>query len=120
MEDKYLLDTHVIMQAFNSGLELPEAFYTIAAISKDEILSFHDINEIERSLIDSILEKIDVLEANEEIIENAKLIQSKYNIAVADAVISATAYTYNLTLITNDSTFKELKEINREPFYFVQ
>ena len=119
MEDKYLLDTHVVMQAFNSGLELPEAFYTIAAISKDEVLSYHDISETERAVIDSILEKMETLEASEVIIETAKLLQSKYNMTVADAVIGATAYTNNLILITNDSTFKQVEEINMEPFYFV-
>ena len=120
MEDKYLLDTHVIMQAFNSGLELPKAFYAITAITKDEVLSYHDINETELSAINSLLEKIEILEANEIIIENAKLIQSKYDITTADAVISATAYTNNLTLITNDSIFKQIEEIKIEPFYFIQ
>jgi len=118
MQSRYLLDTNVFVYAFNKGLELPEAYYCTTEISKAEILSFPDITAEEKAYAEELFSNLKILDANETIKTNAKLIGEKYNLTISDATICATAYAYDLTLITNDPTLHQVTEIQIEHFYF--
>ncbi len=119
MQDRYLLDTNVIIYSLKSGLELPEAIYCATEVSKKEILSFYKITEEEKEVILELFSKINILSVNETIKQHAQKIEEKYSIPRADAIICATALSYNLTLITNDQLLHQVKEIKAESFYFV-
>ncbi len=117
---KYLLDTNVIIYSLKSGLELPEAYYFITEISKNEILSHKKITTNEKIFIENIFDQINVVHINNTIKQNASKIAQKYNLTVDDSIICAVAFTKELILITNDKLLHEVKEIKIEPFYFVQ
>lgn len=119
MQDRYLLDTNVIIYSLKSGLELPEAIYCTTEINKKEILSFYKMTPKEKESIEDIFSKINILGVNETIKENAQKIEETYKMTRTDAIISATALTYGLTLITNDQLLHQVKEIKAESFYFV-
>jgi predicted nucleic acid-binding protein len=119
MENNYLLDTYVIIQAINSGLELPAARYFISSVTKDEVLSCSSLTTIDKSAIDEIFKNLYIIEPNDLVVENATILQKKYGMGISDSAICATAYIYNLTLITNDSVLRTANEITIEPFYFV-
>jgi predicted nucleic acid-binding protein len=119
MENNYLLDTYVIVQAINSGLELPAARYFISSVTKDEVLSCDSLNSTDKEAIDNIFKNLHILEPNDLVVENATILQKKYGMSISDSAICATAYIYNLTLITNDSVLRSASEITIEPFYFV-
>ncbi len=119
MKDRYLLDTNVIIYSLKSGLELPEAIYCTTEINKKEILSFHKMTDEEKESIQKMFAKINILSANETIKQNAQKMENNYSIPRADAIICATALTYDLTLITNDQLLHQVKEIKAESFYFV-
>ena len=118
MQNRYLLDTNIIIYSINSGLELPKASYYISSVSYDEIFSYKKMSEIEALSIKNILDKIEVLETNNVIEHNTSQIQKKYELTMADSTICATAHTYSLTLITNDKALHRVTEIETELFYF--
>jgi predicted nucleic acid-binding protein len=119
MQDRYLLDTNVIIYSLKSGLELPEAIYCTTEINKKEVLSFYKMTEEEKAVILELFSKINILGINETIKQHAQEIEQKYSIPGVDAIICATALFYNLTLITNDQLLHQVKEIKAESFYFV-
>ncbi len=118
MQNRYLLDTNIIIYSINSGLELPEASYYISRISYDEIFSYEKMSEQEAISIKKILDKIEVLDTNNVIEHNTSQIQKKYELSEPDSTICATAHTYSLTLITNDKALHKVTEIETELFYF--
>ncbi len=117
---KYLLDTNVIIYSLKSGLELPEAHYFITEITKNEILSYKKITDEDRVMIEEIFNQMHIIHINNTIKENASKIKQKYNLTIDDSIICASAYAKDLTLITNDQLLHKVKEIQIEPFYFVQ
>lgn len=119
MQDKYLLDTNVIIYSLNSGLELPEALYCTTEINRKEVLSFYKMTPEEKETIEELFSKIDVLGVNDTIKQNAEKIEKNYNLPRTDAIICSTALAYGLTLITNDQLLHQVKEIETESFYFV-
>jgi len=118
MENRYLLDTYIIVQSINRGLELGEAKYFISKVTEDEILSCENLSEDDKILIKEVFKKMTIIENNETIKKNVSIFKDKYEITESDAIISSVAYSYNLPLITNDLTFKDIEEIKIEPFYF--
>lgn len=118
MQNRYLIDTNIVIYSINSGLELPEASYYISKISYDEIFSYKNLREEETISLKSVLDKIEILTTNDIIEQNAEKIQNKYKLSKPDSIICATAHTYKLTLITNDNALHKVTEIKRELFYF--
>ncbi len=118
MKNRYLLDTNVFIYAFNKGLELPEAYYYTSSICKNEILSCPKISKSEKESIEEIFKDIQILDQDKSVQKDADTFANRYNLSKPDAIICATAYVYDLTLITNDPTLHQVKEIEIEHFYF--
>ena len=118
MHNRYLIDTNIVIYSINSGLELPEASYYMSRVSYDEVFSPQKMSPAETQSIKNVLDKIEILETNDVIKHNAAQIQKKYKLTTADSTICATSHAYNLTLITNDKTLHQVKEIETELFYF--
>ncbi len=119
MGNRYLLDTYVIVQSIKSGLELPQSNYFISEITPQEIFSCEGLQKSERMALEEIFSTIHILQQNETIIKNAKMLQEKYHLTHPDALQASFALSYNLILLTNDLTFKDVQEITVEPFYFI-
>ncbi len=119
MENRYLLDTYVIVQSIKSGLELPKSNYFISEITPQEIFSCSTLQERERIALEKLFSTIHILKQNETIIKNAKILQKRYNLTNPDALQASFALSYNLILLTNDLSFKNVEEITVEPFYFI-
>jgi len=118
MGNKYLLDTYVVVQSINKGLELGKAKYFISDITKNELFSCENLSKDEKNLLEEILKKMTIIDTDEIVKKNSSIFEEKYELKDADAIISSVAYSYNLPLITNDLTFKDIEEIKTEPFYF--
>ncbi len=119
MHNRYLLDTNVLIYSLNRGLELPEAIYFTTDVTKNEILSYELLTAEDKDLLENIFKQIKTLELNNAIHLNALKLAQKYDLTKSDSIICATAYAYELTLITNDQLLHQVKEIQIEPFYFV-
>lgn len=116
MEQRYLIDTNVIIDNF--GNKLPEKakslLYSIdlnvSAVTKIEVLGWINASQKQLQPLYDFMEIANILPINETVIEKTITIRQTKKIALGDAIIAATALVYNLILISrNTSDFKNIK-----------
>lgn len=117
MEQKYLIDTNVLIDAQMNGLpktgmgfvtEVIDKDFTISFITYIEFLGYKDIARETEDFI----ALANVLEVNKEIIQSCINLRKRKVIRLPDAIIAATAIVRNLTLITrNVSDFKNIPRL---------
>ena len=115
MDQRYLIDTNVIIDNF--GNKLPEnakkLLYSIAitlsAITKIELLGWKDATKEQLQPLYEFMEIAHILPITEAVIEKTIAIRQTKKIALGDAIIAATALVYDLILISrNTSDFKNI------------
>lgn len=114
MEQKYLIDTNVLIGAQMNNLpeagmkfmaEIIDKDFTVSFITYIEFLGYKDITQETEDFI----ALANVLEVNKEIIQTCVNLRKSKIIKLPDAIIAATALSSNLTLITrNVSDFKKI------------
>ena len=115
MEQRYLIDTNVIIDNF--GNKLPEnaktLLYaidlTVSAVTKIEVLGWINATKEQLQPPYDFMEIASVLPINEVVIEKTIGIRQTKKIALGDAIIAATALVYGLVLVSrNTSDFKNI------------
>jgi predicted nucleic acid-binding protein len=119
MEQRYLIDTNVIIDNFGNKLseKAKELLYgidlTVSAVTKIEVLGWINATKEQLQPLYDFMEIANVLPINEAVIEKTITLRQTKKIALGDAIIAATALTYNITLITrNTSDFKNIIGLN--------
>lgn len=119
MEQRYLVDTNVIIDNF--GNKLPEKAktllysidLTISSVTKIEVLGWLNATKEQLQPLYDFMEIANILPINEAVIEKTIEIRQTKKIALGDAIISASALVHNLTLITrNTSDFKSISGLH--------
>jgi len=114
MEQKYLIDTNVLVDAQMGRLSTNGLNFLAKIINEDFIISFITLIEylgykdISKSS-EEFIALAEVIEIDKIIIQNCIELRKKHKIKLPDAIIAATALTYNLILITNNE--KDFKDI---------
>jgi predicted nucleic acid-binding protein len=113
----YLLDTNVIIDFFNA--KLPEKAKKIlldndpliSVITRIELFATTKITEIEKSKLESFIAYAKIFDSiNETIVSSTIYIRQNYRLKLPDAIIAATAITYDLTLLTrNNADFNKIE-----------
>jgi predicted nucleic acid-binding protein len=115
MEQRYLIDTNVIIDNF--GNKLPEnaknLLYsielTLSAVTKIEVLGWKDATKGQLQPLYEFMDIANILPINEAVIEKTIDIRQTKKIALGDAIIAATALVYDLVVISrNTSDFKNI------------
>lgn len=115
MEQRYLIDTNVIIDNF--GNKLPEntknLLYsielTLSAVTKIEVLGWKDATKEQLQPLYEFMDIANILPINEAVIEKTIDIRQTKKIALGDAIIAATALVYDLVVISrNTSDFKNI------------
>jgi predicted nucleic acid-binding protein len=115
MEQRYLIDTNVIIDNF--GNKLPEnakrLLYsidlTLSAVTKIEVLGWINATKEQLQPLYDFMEIANILPINEAVIEKTISIRQTKKIALGDAIIAATSLTHDLVLISrNTSDFKNI------------
>jgi predicted nucleic acid-binding protein len=115
MEQRYLIDTNVIIDNF--GNKLPEQAktllysidLTVSAVTKIEVLGWIDATKKQLQPLYDFMEIASILPINEAVIEKTIAIRQTKKIDLGDAIIAATALVYNLNIITrNTSDFNNI------------
>jgi predicted nucleic acid-binding protein len=114
MEQKYLIDTNVLIDAQMSALpeagmkfmaEIIDKEFTVSFITYIEFLGYKDVTQETEDFI----ALADVIEINKEIIQTCINLRKSKVIKLPDAIIAATALVSDLTLTTrNISDFKNI------------
>jgi predicted nucleic acid-binding protein len=117
MEQKYLIDTNVLIGAQMNSLpqagmrfmaETIDKDFTVSFITYIEFLGYKDITKETEGFI----ALANVLEINKEIIQTCVNLRKSKIVKLPDAIIAATALVNNLTLITrNISDFKNIPRL---------
>jgi predicted nucleic acid-binding protein len=92
------------------ALDQKEIFLSV--ISEMELLSYPKITEVEIERIKAFVADCNLLELTPSIKDKTITIRRNYNLKLPDAIIAATAIQANISLISADSMFKRIKELN--------
>ncbi len=115
MEQRYLIDTNVIIDNF--GNKLPEKAktllysidLTISAVTKIEVLGWLNATKEQLQPLYDFMEVTDILPINEAVINKTIEIRQSKKMGLGDAIIAATALIHNLIVISrNISDFKNI------------
>lgn len=115
MEQRYLLDTNVVLDFMGNKLptkarnllsEIIDTEINLSVISKIELLGF---SKVEQDLV-SFVDYANVLMIDGNIVDKTIEIRKIYRIKLPDAIIAATALIHNMTLLTrNIRDFESIK-----------
>jgi predicted nucleic acid-binding protein len=120
MHKEVVFDTNVLIYFFEGNKDAARLvekneFY-LSAISFVELLSNLTMLPERRDIIKDFLLTTTVIQTNIVICEKASKLRLSYAIKLPDAIIAATAQYLGLPLITADSAFFKIKEIEIIPF----
>ncbi|MCL7929571.1 type II toxin-antitoxin system VapC family toxin [Halomonas llamarensis] len=102
MNGNYLLDTNAIIYALNQKLTLPANGYAVSVITEMELLSWPALTREDEVKLRTLLEKLTVIQLERPIQSTAIKIRRTSSLKLPDSIISATALSGGLVLVTND------------------
>ena len=115
MEQRYLIDTNVIIDNFGNKLSekgknlLFSIDLMVSAVTKIEILGWINATNEQLQPLYDFMEIASILPINDEVVQKTITIRQSKKIALGDAIIAATAIVYDLIVITrNTSDFKNI------------
>jgi len=115
MEQRYLIDTNVIIDNFGNKLSekaktlLYSIDLTVSAVTKIEVLGWINATKEQLHPLYDFMEIANILPINEAVIERTIAIKQVKKIALGDAIIAATALVYDLVVISrNTADFKNI------------
>jgi predicted nucleic acid-binding protein len=112
--NKALLDSNIIIYLSKGTIDFDELsisydHFFISIITYMEVLGYHFTNEVEKKLIEELLNQFEILNVDLELANNVIEIRRTTKIKLPDAIIFATADINNCDLITNNiSDFKTI------------
>lgn len=106
----YLRGEDIVITAIEESARQGRALL-ISAISIGEVLAFPGLTELDIVSIKKFLDRFIIINVDEQIAELAALVRRRYGIALADAIIVATALLRNVPLVTRDKRLKKIKEL---------
>ena len=112
-----LIDSNIIIYSAHSDYAylrplLLNPSHCVSAISKVEVLGFHDLSLKEIRYFESVFALLDVLEVEPPIVHLAIGLRQKRRIKLGDSLIAATALFYDLELNTrNVVDFQPIEEL---------
>jgi len=112
----FFIDTNVLIYILEERPEVMKItkhsfLRGISVISEIELLGKKNISQNEIDVIRSLLNDCAIIALNENIKEIAISIKQKTSIKTADAIVAATAKSFNLPLLTFDKDFKKLEGV---------
>ena len=119
---KYLIDTNVVIDFFIGRLplkatdwleELFEGEFCFSIINKIELLGFTSTDPNEMQLLEDLVGIAVLLPLSDEVANETIEMRKQHKIKLPDAIVGATAISYNLTLVTrNLKDFSKVLKLN--------
>ena len=115
-EERILVDTNVIIYVLRGNRELASLIHSryvyLSVISELELLSFPKIEKEEEFVIQSFIQEMNLIELNELIKREAIRLRRAYGLKLPDSIIAATALYLNCPLLTADSDFSKVSNLD--------
>jgi predicted nucleic acid-binding protein len=114
---KKVLDTNAILYLLGGRLAqpLPPAQYLISVISEMELLSYPSLDDAGLAQIRTFLSEVTVVDLTEEVRESAILLRRQHALKLPDAIVAATAISFQASLVTNDAKLLRVPALSCEP-----
>lgn len=113
---KIFLDTNIILYLLNGDRTLAELLHQkqfyVSVITELELLAYKGITDKEEDIVKEFLSECKILSINNKIKIETIDIRKTYNLKLPDSIIIATALYLDLPIITSDTEFKKVKELN--------
>lgn len=113
MKLDYLLDTNIFILLFNDNLAepIPNGKLGYSIITEIELLSFSRLTKDEENLIKANLKTLYQAALTSNIAQKTIFLRRKYRLKTPDAIIIATAWNFDATLLSNDLQLSRITEI---------
>lgn len=113
--NRLFLDTNVIIYLLSGDQTLAELINRrvvyVSFITQLELLSYHALTSSEEETINSFLSDCVVVDINNAIKKIAINLRKAYKLKLPDSIIMATALHFDLPLVTSDSSFNQVEEL---------
>jgi predicted nucleic acid-binding protein len=111
-----LIDTNIVIYLLNKDNTIAELLRNkhiyISFITELELLGQKNLSAKEEKMIDSFLQDCNIVEIDNKIKQQYRLLRRKYSLKLADSIIVSTAITMNLPLLSADKQLKTIKELD--------
>lgn len=115
---KYLLDTNIILYILSGDKTIADYLYQknlyTSIITEIELLGFKDLNKQEEKSIRAFLSKFRIIYIDDVIKNETIALRKIYGLKLPDCIVAATAISLNLSLISSDKKFKQVKNLPLE------
>ena len=111
----FLVDTNVLIYAMEghpSVTGMLRCSPGISVISEIELLGKKGITQHEANDLRDLLNGFEIINFSDVIKEITISLKQKYSVKTPDAIIAATAKAFNLQLITADTDFRKIKDVD--------
>jgi predicted nucleic acid-binding protein len=111
---RFILDTNIALYHLSGQLQnnLPIGKYFVSVITEMELLSYPSLRSTEEQQIQRFLAQLQILNLTESIKQTAIELRKQNRLKLPDAIIAATAFDLNATLLTNDLKLAQISIIN--------
>ncbi len=114
--NKLFLDTNILLYLLRGDDTLVEVLdkkqIYISFITELELLSFPGLKKKDLKVVKDLLNECVIIDVNAEIKNLAIDIRKLYKLKLPDSIIAATSLYLDIPLITADSDFKKVEELN--------
>lgn len=110
----FVLDTNAVLYFLAGRLAepLPDAVYYISVITEIELLSYPALTQEDEAIINAFLEDVRIVDLQADIKQSAIHFRRKYRLKLPDALIVATAYGLDASLLSNDMQLTKVAELS--------
>jgi tRNA(fMet)-specific endonuclease VapC len=124
MSGRYLLDTNAVIALLRGHSELLQLlqnaeWVAISVIVELEFLSFPDLPASDKTLFNKFKSRVQVISVDADdsaLLEEIIRIRQSFNIKLPDAIISASTFQQKATLVSNDSIFRRVTDLDLHEF----
>lgn len=117
-----LADTNVLIYLLEGDKTIAEFFddniICISFITELELLTARKYTSPQLQKINALIEKVSIYDYNQVIKHSCIKFRQKYSLKLPDAIIAATAFSYNLPLFTADIHYSKIAEIKISLYTF--
>lgn len=114
--NKFLLDTNIILYLLQGDTTLSELLYEkhlyISIITEMELLCYKGIKQKEEQSIREFINQCKTVNISEDIKEATITVRKRYSTKLPDSIIIATALYLDMPLITADTDFNKISELD--------
>jgi len=114
--NKLFLDTNILLYLLQGDKTLAEVLdnkqFYISFITQLELLSFPGLTKKESKVINDLLKECVIIDINSEIKNLTISYRKTYKLKIPDIIIAASSLYLDLPLITADTDFKKIEELN--------